>query len=343
MEPRKSLVCFYFVMLLAASEGLKTILKVVGGNVTLPDPVPESGFLFQEKKILAQVLEKKLNIFEEIYRNRILWNHTSGLLTITDLQKSDSGVYNIDSKKGKVFTASYNLTVFDSPAPPAVWSLNSSSDSCWLLCSVDSLSSLSWFRGPEELERRDSVLSLRVSISREEQNSSFRCESSNPAGETSVTVDVETLCSPFFSGPGESSRLKWAAIGVAIATSLVTIVLVVCLIRRKKVHRNSRIPTRRDLSSEDSVQYTAIQFQDRNMQGTSSDMQEGPHLGTVYDLLQSHRMDLTEPSDLATIYSQPQKHRLDLTEPSDLTTVYSQPQKHRLDLTEPSDLATVYS
>ncbi|KAF6739413.1 CD48 antigen [Oryzias melastigma] len=189
-------VLVFTVMLLAASEGLKTILKVVGGNVTLPDPVPESGFLLRESKNIAQVLEKKLNIFEEIYRNKILWDQTSGLFTITDLQKSDSGVYHIDSKTGKVFNVFYNLTVFDSPAPPAVRSLNSSSDSCWLLCSVDSLSSLSWFRGPEELERRDSVLSLRVSISREEQNSSFRCESSNPAGETSVTVDVETLCSP---------------------------------------------------------------------------------------------------------------------------------------------------
>ncbi|RVE76740.1 hypothetical protein OJAV_G00011930 [Oryzias javanicus] len=327
-------------MLLAASEGLKNISSVVGGNVTLPDPVPEEGFLVQKLTILAQVFEKKLRTYEG--NNRILWDQTSGLFTITELQKSDSGVYNIDSKRGKVFTASYNLTVYDPAAPPAVWRLNSSSDSCWLLCSVDRLSSLSWFRGQQQLDRRDSVLSLRVSISREELNSSFRCESSNPADESSVDVDVETFCSQVTPGSEESSRLKWAAVAVAIATSGVIVALVVCLIRKKKVHRNSRIATRRDLSSDGSVQYTAIQFQDRSVQGTSSDMQEASHLGTVYDL-QSHRMAPTDATDLTTVYSQPQKHATDPTDATDLTTVYSQPQKHATDPTGATDLTTVYS
>ncbi|XP_078804962.1 uncharacterized protein LOC144992457 [Oryzias latipes] len=128
----------FTVMLVAASEGQKTFLKaVVGGNVTLPDPLPEDGFLLRESTNLAQVLETKLRIIREPYKNRILWDQSSGLFTITDLQRSDSGLYKIDSVKGKVFVVSYNLTVFDSVAPPAVQRLNSSSDGCWLLCSVN--------------------------------------------------------------------------------------------------------------------------------------------------------------------------------------------------------------
>ncbi|RVE76778.1 hypothetical protein OJAV_G00011920 [Oryzias javanicus] len=198
----------FTVMLLAASEGLKTISSVVGGNVTLPDPVPEEGFLLRKLTIIAQVFEKKLRIYEETSRNRIVWDQTSGLFTITELQKSDSGVYNIDSKRGKVFSVYYNLTVYDPAAPPAVWRLNSSSDSCWLLCSVDRLSSLSWFRGTQQLDRRDSVLLWGSPYPGRRLTSSFRCESSNPADESSVDVDVETFCSQAVEQEAAASTMQ---------------------------------------------------------------------------------------------------------------------------------------
>ncbi|XP_078804956.1 lymphocyte function-associated antigen 3 isoform X2 [Oryzias latipes] len=325
-------------MLVAASEGQKTFLKaVVGGNVTLPESIPEEGFLLRESTNLAQVLETKLRIIREPYKNRILWDQSSGLFTITDLQRSDSGLYSIDSnnKKDVVF---YNLTVFDSVAPPAVQRLNSSSDGCWLLCSVDKHSSLSWFKGQEKLERRDSVLSLNVSIPKEDLDASFRCESSNLAENRSQTVEVKTLCSHVISE--ESTRLRWAAIGISIAMIVVITALVVCLIKWKL--RLRRRNSRRGLGSEDSVQYTAIQFQDRNMQRTTSDMQDASHLATVYGVLKKDHMDLTEPSHPTTVYDQLQSHRMDLTEASHLATVYDHLQKDHMDPTEAPQSATVY-
>lgn len=97
----------------SAAEDVGVILKGrEGGNITLTDPVVELGFLSHGKKTVAMVTRGEIEIVEDIYKNRLLWNQNSGFFTITDLQRIDSGIYTIDSKKPSVFTASYNLTVY---------------------------------------------------------------------------------------------------------------------------------------------------------------------------------------------------------------------------------------
>lgn len=100
------------IRLSAADEVKKNLSGVVGGNITLPDPLLEFGLLLVERKNIALVNDGKLQIVEEIYMNKLHWNRISGLFTITDLQKNDSGIYTIDSKKRRVFIGSYNLTVY---------------------------------------------------------------------------------------------------------------------------------------------------------------------------------------------------------------------------------------
>lgn len=58
------------------------------------------------------VSEEKLETYEEMDTGTVLWNKTTGLFTITRLQKNNSGIYHINSKKGRLFAVSYNVTVY---------------------------------------------------------------------------------------------------------------------------------------------------------------------------------------------------------------------------------------
>ncbi|KAM6939576.1 uncharacterized protein FYW49_008072 [Xenentodon cancila] len=181
-------------MILSAAEDVKKNLTgVVGGNITLPDPVVEKGFLLYDRKTSARVNNKSLKILDEIYRNQLVWNKTTGLFTITNLQRNNSGIYTIDSKRPRVFTSSYNLTVFDSAETPAVTRLNVNSDSCLLLCLVDKETTLWWYKDDQMVNQSSSASSLTLTVHKQDAESSFRCVSASPAGEKSLPVDVSTL------------------------------------------------------------------------------------------------------------------------------------------------------
>lgn len=109
-----SCISLYFtVMISSAAETVKKNLTgTEEGSITLPDPVVELGFLSFGVKTIAMVDDRKVRIVEEIYKDRLLWNNSTGLFTITGLQRNDSGIYKIDSKKGNIVTASYKLTVY---------------------------------------------------------------------------------------------------------------------------------------------------------------------------------------------------------------------------------------
>lgn len=92
----------------ASEEVKKNLTGTVGGNITLPDSVQEEGFLLYERKNIALVNNGEI----KVYKNRLQWDRNSGLFTLTELQRDDSGIYVIDSKTGKVFTSSYKLTVY---------------------------------------------------------------------------------------------------------------------------------------------------------------------------------------------------------------------------------------
>ncbi|KAM6939579.1 uncharacterized protein FYW49_008101 [Xenentodon cancila] len=182
-------------MILSAAEDVKKNLTgVVGGNITLPDPVLETGFLLFDRKTSAKVKNKSLKILEEIYRNQLVWNKTTGLFTITNLQRNNSGIYTIDSIEPQVFRSSYNLTVYDSAETPAVTRLNVNSDSCLLLCLVDKETTLWWYKDDQMVNQSSSASSLTLTVHKQDAESSFRCVSASPAEEKSLPVDVSTVC-----------------------------------------------------------------------------------------------------------------------------------------------------
>lgn len=96
----------------ASEEVKKNLTGTVGGNITLPDSVQEEGFLLYERKVIALVNNGEFKVLKEKYKNRLQWDRNSGLFTLTELQRDDSGIYTVDSKTGKGFTSTIKLTVY---------------------------------------------------------------------------------------------------------------------------------------------------------------------------------------------------------------------------------------
>ncbi|KAM9362522.1 uncharacterized protein ABDE67_007493 [Symphorus nematophorus] len=116
MKSCNMMTCLISTLLMISSviEAMeKNVTGAEGGSITLPDPVIKEGFLIFGGKNIAMVIEGKIHTFEEIYKDRVLWNNNTGLFTITGLQRNDSGIYNVDSKEGRGFTTSYKVTVYD--------------------------------------------------------------------------------------------------------------------------------------------------------------------------------------------------------------------------------------
>ncbi|KAG8015010.1 hypothetical protein GBF38_022245, partial [Nibea albiflora] len=156
------------VMISSDTVEVKNLTGTEGGSITLPDPVEELGFLNFGTKTIAQVNERRVQTFDEIYKDKVLWDKNTGLFTITGLQRNDSGTYIVDSKKGKVFVTSYELTVYESVPTPAV---NVSTESCTLLCSVEKageLLTLSWYKDEEIVIQNSSALSLPLTVHKQD-------------------------------------------------------------------------------------------------------------------------------------------------------------------------------
>lgn len=101
-------ITLYFTVLRSSVTELmmKNLTGTEGGNITLPYHVVQSGFLSFGANVIANVRKGEIQILEEMYRNRLLWNKDTGFFTLTGLQRNDSGNYALSS------TILYKLTVY---------------------------------------------------------------------------------------------------------------------------------------------------------------------------------------------------------------------------------------
>ncbi|XP_055014414.1 uncharacterized protein LOC129410377 [Boleophthalmus pectinirostris] len=213
MELHLKSVLLLTVISLSFSEVRVNLTAVVGSSITFPDPVKERGFFS-----FASVYNEVFEIEEDIYTNRLHWNSSTGRFTLSDLLKSDSGVYTIDSKKGNVFYKYYELKVYEPLSLPLVSRMNMSADSCTLQCSVNltEQTTLSWFRGEQRVDSSSSsVLPLTVQLW--ENTSEHKCVAQNPA-----------VCTHKTQSTGRSYRECWVllihltvfGLGLAIFTAV---------------------------------------------------------------------------------------------------------------------------
>ncbi|CAK6969154.1 CD48 antigen-like isoform X3 [Scomber scombrus] len=197
IDTSKLLTVTLFVMSSSAAlTVMKDLVGSEGGSITLPDPVGQLGFLSYGIHTIAEVDEMKFKIVEKRFNDRLFWNDKTWLFEIKGLKTNDSGEYFIDSKKGNCFFRSYKLTVYESVPTPAVNTVNVSTDSCILLCSVDKAeTTLLWYKDEEILNQSSSALSLPLTVHKQDFSSSYRCEASNPAEHKTLHVDITTSCS----------------------------------------------------------------------------------------------------------------------------------------------------
>ncbi|XP_039889507.1 uncharacterized protein LOC120734639 isoform X2 [Simochromis diagramma] len=242
MESSMRVIVLLAVMRFSASEEVKKNLTgTVGGNITLPDSVQEEGFLLYGGKVIALVNNGEFKVLKEKYKNRLQWDRNSGLFTLTELQRDDSGIYVIQSETGKGFTSSYELTVYDSVPTPAVKKVSVSSESCSLLCWVDRETTLLWFKDEQMLNQSSSALSLPLTVHKQDFNSSYRCVAANPAEEKTLAVRVRTTCGDTDDNDTNSStepRNYNILIIIFCVLSVVMIILAAFIIKSKYLSRN---------------------------------------------------------------------------------------------------------
>nr|XP_029138620.1 SLAM family member 7-like [Labrus bergylta] len=206
MKLHLRIIIFLLVIVSSSDVKLKSHQSgIKGGSITFPDPLENGLFIFQGSSI-AEVKDKKIDILEETYNDRLLWNNKTGLFTIRGLKRNDSGVYSIDPKKGISSKRSHKLSVYESVAAPAVEAVNVSAESCSFLCLVKKTeeTTLLWYKDEEIINQSSSALSLPLTVHRHDVNSSYRCVAANPAENKTLHVDVRNICSP-----GGSNTQSW--------------------------------------------------------------------------------------------------------------------------------------
>ncbi|KAM9769455.1 uncharacterized protein ACNS7B_002727 [Menidia menidia] len=262
---------FLLFLRLSAAGGekeKKELTGVVGGNITLPDSILETGFLHFYENHIASVMT---GIFESYVKN-VHWKKETGLFTITDLQKNNSGDYKLEW--GSIFKFLYWLRVFDPVPTPKVSRLNSSSDSCLLLCSVGENTTLQWLKGQQILNQSSSASSLRLSVDKQDFNSSFSCVASSPAENKTVPVNVTTSCA---LSQTKNDDWDYRVIIAVVAVFLVAVGLVYGLVKCNKNMTNGQ--TEADSVGHKEVQYTQIQMSDTSQVGNGSGS-SGPEDGS---------------------------------------------------------------
>ncbi|XP_071361840.1 CD48 antigen-like [Trachinotus anak] len=289
MDDLMRLFIFFIVLNSCATEKVN-LASTVGGNITLPDPV-DDGFLSFGPKIIAVLKKREIQILEELYKDRLLWNNNTGLLTLTGLQRNDSGAYALDSSR------SYTLTVYDAVPTPAVKQLSVTTESCTLLCVVDKAenTTLLWYKDEEILNQSSSALSLPLTVHKKDYISSYSCEAASPAEKKTLSVNVKTTCTE--QTHTDSRNKRHYIIGITIPILSVVIVTLGAFIIKRKCHDKSK-RTRQppgSVSTEGEVEYTPIHVNEgRHSQGgsfpDSSAAVDNSHLTTVYDKLEVHRI-----------------------------------------------------
>lgn len=198
---------------------------VAGANLTLPDPVMESGFLKRSSSVVAMVMGGRQHSGTHEDSNKFVWNETSGLFTITELQKDDSAIYVIDSKKAPPSTSSYNVTVFDWAPLPAVEALTVSADRCLVRCSVDKPADLSWFRDDQTVNQSRGVISLQLSVQNVNSDSTYKCVASNPAEAKKTDADVPALC---------AEKTNWIIIVIVVLVLVLLGILLAAWLKKRE-------------------------------------------------------------------------------------------------------------
>ncbi|KAL6466536.1 hypothetical protein MHYP_G00243400 [Metynnis hypsauchen] len=196
---------------------------------------PEKTTIVNSQIIKGQIIT---HYDSERFRDRLQLNRTSGSLTIRNISREDSGVYNLQIIPDIRSKWSYEMDVY-APAPTPTIGLKENHtmfprEPCVPVCSVENGKdvSLSWYEGKERISSISSSdsserLYLPLNVTNP-NNSTYTCVAANPVSTRTTQLNITELC---------YNNTVAVAVAVAVAVTVAVAVAafaVTCYCKKKK-------------------------------------------------------------------------------------------------------------
>ncbi|XP_049333869.1 SLAM family member 9-like [Astyanax mexicanus] len=316
-----SLLCVFIVI-----TGSSDVSVQVGDSVQLDVQIKEqtfSSFIWKHNNnnVLRYISKGKI-IKHDPYKDRVEFNEETYSLTLKNLQKTDSGLYEaITRSQTETTVAQYNLTVWD-PVEPPVLTLYKSADSCniTLTCRGHDL----WINTTcynTTCEEKNVTSPGGVALFLSIKDSLIICNLSNPVSWKQEKITLQS-CDSGENPPGDPQKewnwLLYVLIGV-VGVLLILIVLGIAYFCKKKMKGNA------SAECENTIYQDVGCVQERP---AATRTLEGP--STVYSTVQPMSRQDTElrqpKSPVSSVPSNTYESVPDQMQPE---TIYAQVQKRQ--------------
>ncbi|XP_051763412.1 SLAM family member 9 isoform X2 [Ctenopharyngodon idella] len=277
------------------TDETETISVMEGDSVTLNTDVTElqthrlimwTFRLNSSETVIAEIYKQTISVYDsenaKRFRDRLQIDNQTGSLTITNINKSHSGLYKLQIMNEDVKHKSFNISVYGILTVPVIISdslQNSSSSSgssrCSLLCSAVNVShvTLSWYKGNSllsSISASDLSISLSLPLEVEYQDkNTYSCVLNNPISNQTQHLDITQLCQP----NSESSHSFLLVVSLLLLLLLLTVVVMLIFCRRRKYTQAKQAQT-----NEEEVDYTHVTF----IKHRAQDMEAGGRDQMVY-------------------------------------------------------------
>ncbi|KAK6466153.1 hypothetical protein HHUSO_G36715, partial [Huso huso] len=198
------LILFFLGHCLSESwSGVQQVKGIVGESLTFPVEIPnlplDTEINWRYGPVgpdwpIARIQNGKIDAgFEERFTGRLQRDNFTNSLRITNLEREDSGFYQIEITGEVRLKRSMRLSVYDPvPEPEVNGSVVLANRSCTLLCFVGNTSevNVSWMRDGKPLHTTE----LEISQEMQGDNVTYTCVASNPASNKTTTVTPSHYC-----------------------------------------------------------------------------------------------------------------------------------------------------
>ncbi|XP_058877757.1 SLAM family member 8-like isoform X2 [Acipenser ruthenus] len=238
-------------------SGVQQVKGIVGESLTFPVEIPnlplDTEINWRYGPVgpdwpIARIQSGEIDAgFEERFTGRLQRDNLTNSLRITNLEREDSGFYQIEITGEVRLKGSMRLSVYDPVSKPHVTKTHERGSSgyrtCLLLCSVVKSHNvtLSWLREGEILTQTDSLNATELEISQEMQGGdvTYSCVASNPASNKTTTVTPSHYCD---EKEGETTTIRPSTeliVRVLVFIVLSGVVIAVCVSVWKKINASS--------------------------------------------------------------------------------------------------------